>query len=220
MGFSQETIDILWGIRFNNNRSWFNEHREQYKRFVHDPMVEVSEEVFNRIRAFDKDFADRPKVSRANRDTRFSKNKDPYKETKWVMFREDQSSGIEHDSPNYYFEVSPDAYAFGLGYWPQAKGMAALRAAFDANPAEASSIVRTVDDLGFFNVEGEVYKRAKSKHQDACSKWYNMKSITLAKSAPHDEILFDQERLISFIAEKFLSVYFVYSYFLRISRTF
>ena len=29
-GFSQETIDFLWGIRFNNEKSWFEAHKEVY----------------------------------------------------------------------------------------------------------------------------------------------------------------------------------------------
>ena len=26
-GFSQQAVDFLWGIRFNNERSWFLEHK-------------------------------------------------------------------------------------------------------------------------------------------------------------------------------------------------
>ena len=33
-GFYPETIDFLWGIRFNNNREWFTEHKEEYQKYL------------------------------------------------------------------------------------------------------------------------------------------------------------------------------------------
>ena len=29
-GYSDETLDFLWGVRFNNDRAWFQEHKEDY----------------------------------------------------------------------------------------------------------------------------------------------------------------------------------------------
>ena len=31
-GFSQETVDFMWGIRFNNERTWFMAHKEEYQK--------------------------------------------------------------------------------------------------------------------------------------------------------------------------------------------
>ena len=31
-GYRQETLDFLWGIRFNNDRTWFQAHKEEYLR--------------------------------------------------------------------------------------------------------------------------------------------------------------------------------------------
>ena len=30
-GYTQETVDFMWGIRFNNERGWFLEHKQQYQ---------------------------------------------------------------------------------------------------------------------------------------------------------------------------------------------
>ena len=30
-GFSQETVDFMWGIRFNNEKSWFEAHKADYQ---------------------------------------------------------------------------------------------------------------------------------------------------------------------------------------------
>ena len=37
-GFSQGAVDFLWGIRFNNERSWFQAHKEEYLTLVDRPM--------------------------------------------------------------------------------------------------------------------------------------------------------------------------------------
>ena len=47
-GFSPETIDFLWGIRFNNNREWFQSHKAEYEKHLYRPMVALAEEVGKR----------------------------------------------------------------------------------------------------------------------------------------------------------------------------
>ena len=37
-GFSPETMDFLWGIRMNNERSWFLAHKNAYTQFLYEPM--------------------------------------------------------------------------------------------------------------------------------------------------------------------------------------
>lgn len=36
-GYDQQTVDFLWGIRFNNDRSWFQDHKEQYQTHLLAP---------------------------------------------------------------------------------------------------------------------------------------------------------------------------------------
>ena len=38
-GYSQETLDFLWGIRFNNERSWFLAHKQDYEAHLLAPPV-------------------------------------------------------------------------------------------------------------------------------------------------------------------------------------
>lgn len=44
-GFSQEAVDFLWGIRFNNERGWFEARKEEYLTLVAGPMRELGEQV-------------------------------------------------------------------------------------------------------------------------------------------------------------------------------
>ena len=44
-GFTDETVDFLWGIRFNNDREWFAENKPIFQRAVQTPMKELAEEL-------------------------------------------------------------------------------------------------------------------------------------------------------------------------------
>ena len=66
-GFTPETIDFLWGIRMNNNRDWFLEHKKQYVSTLYEPMKALGKDLF-------EPFMEIPgtilKVSRIYRDAR------------------------------------------------------------------------------------------------------------------------------------------------------
>ena len=66
-GFSPETFDFLWGIRLNNNKEWFAEHKKDYVDRLYEPMKALGQAAF-------RPFLDRPgnllKVSRIYRDAR------------------------------------------------------------------------------------------------------------------------------------------------------
>ena len=44
-GFSDATVDFLWGIRFNNEKPWFEEHKEIYLKELYQPMRAIGEEL-------------------------------------------------------------------------------------------------------------------------------------------------------------------------------
>ena len=48
-GFSQSSIDFLWGISFNNDRGWFQEHKQEFLDHVDGPMKELAHEVAERM---------------------------------------------------------------------------------------------------------------------------------------------------------------------------
>jgi len=44
-GFSPRTLDFMWNIRLNNNKEWFESHKEEFKREFQLPMKELGREV-------------------------------------------------------------------------------------------------------------------------------------------------------------------------------
>ena len=44
-GFTDETVDFMWGIRFNNEKPWFEAHKDIYLNHFYQPMRELGEEL-------------------------------------------------------------------------------------------------------------------------------------------------------------------------------
>ena len=66
-GFTPETFDFLWGIRMNNNRDWFTEHKSQYVSTLYEPMKALGAELFTPLQDTPGNIL---KVSRIYRDAR------------------------------------------------------------------------------------------------------------------------------------------------------
>ena len=49
-GFTDETVDFMWGIRFNNERAWFEAHKEIYLHHFYRPMQALGAEIYTFIR--------------------------------------------------------------------------------------------------------------------------------------------------------------------------
>ena len=53
--FSDETIQFLWGIRFNNERSWFQAHKEEYLNTLYRPMQDLGAHLLESVGAENPD---------------------------------------------------------------------------------------------------------------------------------------------------------------------
>lgn len=158
-GFRPETYMFLTELAFNNNRMWMEENRKRYREYVQQPMQQLAELLLPDALEIDPGFNQRPGciVSRINRDTRYSKNKLPYRDHMWIAFRrEGQSLG---ESLCLYFEISPKGYSYGTGmYTTNLPLMKALRARAAADPQGLRQIV-TAPALSRYEPTGEPYKR-------------------------------------------------------------
>jgi len=50
-GFSQETIDFMWSLRFNNEKVWFEANKDVFIKVFQEPMKALAREVFERLDA-------------------------------------------------------------------------------------------------------------------------------------------------------------------------
>lgn len=79
-GFTQEAQDFLWGIRFNNEKSWFEAHKEAYLTQVYRPMQALTDEVASRMEEA-HGLSLLPRCTRIYRDARRLHGRGPYKES-------------------------------------------------------------------------------------------------------------------------------------------
>ena len=155
-GFTPETIDFLWGIRMNNNRDWFLEHKRQYVDTLYQPMKELGQQLFE---PFLERSGDILKVSRIYRDARLP-HPDPYKESLWICIRRDMEWGAEN--PCLFFEITPDGVSYGFSLWhPKTAAMEAFRARIAAKPEEFLEMLHGVQSAVGMEVTAQCYKRPK-----------------------------------------------------------
>jgi uncharacterized protein (TIGR02453 family) len=122
--FTSRALAFFRGLKRNNNKPWFEAHRTEYEREVRDPMRELIEEIDTRFRRSAPEIGGDPKRSmfRIYRDTRFSKDKSPYKIAAACWFqhrRADHRVGSEAEggSAGFYFHLEPGHSATGAGLW-------------------------------------------------------------------------------------------------------
>lgn len=79
-GFSKATFDFLRGLTENNEKHWFEAHRDDYERHVREPFIETLEAAAEATVGGPWELhGGRQTMFRINRDVRFSKDKSPYK---------------------------------------------------------------------------------------------------------------------------------------------
>ena len=155
-GFSPETVDFLWGIRMNNNRDWFMEHKKDYVNFLYEPMKALGKDLF-------QPFLDKPgnllKVSRIYRDARMH-HPLPYKESLWICIRQDVEWWAEN--PCLYFEIRPEGVSYGfILLKPKTTTLEQMRREWAANPREFLQLIEDTEKATGVPITAGLYKRPK-----------------------------------------------------------
>ncbi len=207
-GFTPETFDFLWGIRMNNNREWFQEHKQQYVKSLYEPMKELGKELF-------QPYIDCPgeilKVSRIYRDARMHPP-EPYKESLWISIRRDVDWWAEH--PTLYFEVTPQGASYGFFHWkPKTAAQEAFRARITAQPEEFLTLIRNTETAAGQPVTAQLYKRPKPTDNPDLAPYFAWKDqIACVRELAPGEALFRPE-LKEEVAEFFAALKPLYDYF-------
>ena len=179
-GYRQETLDFLWGIRFNNDRTWFQAHKEEYLRCLYEPTAALGEEVYDRFAS------KRPKlgldlhISRIYRDARRLHGRGPYKDHLWFTLRHENENWTSR--PVFYFELMPEGISYGMGFYCAAPSlMERFRREAAEDPAPLSRLARKLSRQDRFHLEGEEYARKKPAPAPILEPWISRKHITVCR---------------------------------------
>lgn len=118
-GFPESGLAFLQKLSEHNDRDWFEAHRSAWDEQIVPAMLQWCEILQERLRDVMPRLSFVPRVGgslyRLNRDTRFSRDKSPYKTHVAALLWE---GAEKHDSPAVYLHVSPGEVIFGGGiYW-------------------------------------------------------------------------------------------------------
>ena len=198
-GFSQRTLNFLKNLRVNNNKAWFETRRGEYQEYLLNPLQDLVVDLTEFMLTIDPHFEIRPMVgktiSRIYRDTRFSKDKSPFKNTMWITFKKPNNDW--KDAPAYFFEISPDSYRYGMGFYSASKEtMDRLREMIVRKSKEFLKVFSLYSKQNVFIVEGEKYKRIlNSDIPEEFQDWYQMKNLYLVCNRGIDNTLFSRKLL-------------------------
>jgi uncharacterized protein (TIGR02453 family) len=161
--FGRELFRFLDELQANNDRDWFNANKDRYEsevrnpalRFISDfgePLAKISRRLLAEARPVGGS------LMRIHRDTRFSKDKSPYKTNVGIHFRHD--GGRDVHAPGYYLHLAPGEVFLGAGMWhPEPSALAKIR---DALVEKPDGWKRSISGKAFraaFALDGESLKR-------------------------------------------------------------
>jgi uncharacterized protein (TIGR02453 family) len=154
-GFKREAIQFLADLAANNDRAWFQPRKADYERLLKEPLEQLCLALAERFEAKQVPLDADPKKSpfRIYRDTRFSKDKSPYKAHISASFSWTGAEKRVHGD-GAYFHFQPGEMFMGGGMWHAEKErLDAFRAAVLKKPDKVRA---AFEDPGFVKVFGEV----------------------------------------------------------------
>lgn len=167
-GFPRDALSFLRGLRENNTREWFQAHRDEYETLLLEPARDFVVAMGEELHAIGADVHADPRVTgsifRINRDTRFSKDKRPYKDHLDLWFWEGE--GASRDCPGYWFRLAPEQLILGAGKHRFGDRLPEYRDAV-ADAGRGDALRRAVDKVkgAGYEVGGEHYKRVPAGYE-------------------------------------------------------
>jgi len=194
-GFPEDFFKFFGDLKQNNNRPWFNDNKSRYYESVVNPISEFIVCMAPRLKKISRHYIADPKphggsMFRIYRDTRFSRDKSPYKTHAGVQFRHE--AGRNAHAPGFYVHLDNEDLFFGGGVWlPASPQLNLIRDYIADNPRAWGRLrnARKVKEAG--GIRGDSLKRpprgfdADHAHIEDLKR----KSFFLMTEAPSDHAL-------------------------------
>jgi uncharacterized protein (TIGR02453 family) len=153
--FSPKCLSFFRQLEKNNSRDWFTPRKEVFETEARAPMIELVTWLNERLRKFAVDHVVEPPakaVYRIYRDTRFSKDKTPYKTHVGALF---PRRGLpKHGGASYYVGISHKSVEIAAGmYMPEPEQLKAFR---DAVVRDSKSLLKLLSDSKVRRLMGQV----------------------------------------------------------------
>jgi len=162
--FTPATYAFLRDLAANNDREWFKTNKDRYVEKVQEPALEFISDFGPRLAKISPHFTADARVVggslfRIHRDTRFAKDKTPFKENTGVQFRHEGAKDAH--APGYYLHLQPGGTFMGVGLWrPETAVAHRIREHIAENPKEWRQGAHGRRFAEVFSLEGDSLVRA------------------------------------------------------------
>lgn len=163
-GLPKDFFAFFNELHFNNEKPWFEANKERYRASVVEPLSALIAEIGVRMPKLSKHVVCDPRPNggsmfRIYRDTRFSKDKSPYKTNAGIHLR--HVLGKDAHAPGFYMHFAPKEVFFGGGLWmPEPDDLNKIRHAIAGKPKEWEKVKTTLAATKLFDgVEGDALAR-------------------------------------------------------------
>lgn len=165
--FTPATFRFLRRLARHNDREWFGERKQEYLADVRDPFLRLITAIAEPLSAISPQFVADPKpmggsLFRIYRDTRFSREKLPYKTWAGARFAHARRREVE-DVPVFYLHVQPQHCFLGGGLWhPEQATVKRVREYMLNNPASWTAATRAPAFRKIYEFGGNSLQRPPS----------------------------------------------------------
>ena len=187
-GFTDETIRFFLDLKFHNNSVYFHENHERYVDEVQHVFYDMIDALAPEMLKIDPLMEVRPHkcLSRIHRDTRFSRDKSPYRDHLWFLFR--RAGEPREKCLFYYFELGPDRLGWGMGFWDENReALDIFRKRMQANPDGTTALLDSMElPRKKLILGGSVHKKMTVPPEipERLKRWYLAKDFYIWRENP------------------------------------
>ena len=165
-GFPPQTIKFLKALGFHQTREWFEDNRALYLAAFKEPLEAYVEAASAACKTKKLPVFGNPKRAtfRLNRDVRFSKNKQPYKNNGGAVLTR---TGMKGSPGIVYTHISPEGCFFAAGFYhPEPEQLTAMREAIAKKPAKFIVMEKKLAAAKLEIIDRETLKRNPRDYAD------------------------------------------------------
>ena len=196
-GFTDDTIQFFLDLKFHNYTEWFHQNHDRYAESVQKPFYAFIEDLSPLMKEADPLMEIRPYkcLSHIHRDTRFSRDKSPYRDHLWLLFR--RAAEPRDKSLFFFMEFGPGRLDWGMGFWGENReAMDIFRKQLEARPAEIAGVIDPfMANRRHLVLGGSTFKRmaVPVSVPERLKRWYRMKEFYIGKNPVPQELAFSEQ---------------------------
>ena len=206
-GFPDDTLKFLRALARNNDREWFKARQQRYEQAILEPSLAFIAAMEKPLGKFAPMYRAVPKkvggsLMRIYRDTRFGKDKSPYKTNIGIQFRHEMGRDVH--APGFYLHIEPGQLFLGAGSWhPASDALALIRAGIDERPGEWKRAIGAKKFRDRYELAGDSLKRPPRDYGPDHLLIKDLKRKDFIGIAEYDEAMIYSADFVDYVAAAF-----------------